>query len=281
VQIVTTDVAIVQPYIPEYRVPFFEGLRINLADQGIRLRVIAGRPSGSQAARDDAATLDWLTLVRPKVLRVGQRQLSFTDSRRYWGDVDAVVVPHQGSSLDALNALASRNRPVGVWGHIAPYTSPPNPADAAVERWQLRRAHHVFAYTRGGSDFALRAGVHPNRVTTVMNTIDSAALSAEIDGLGPEDINSFKLHHGIPDGPLLAYVGGLDGSKRVGLLAAALELLHEHRSSVHVIIAGAGEDRKLLSAAVAHGQVTEIGYAGTHARPRSTDEAGCCAGVVT
>lgn len=263
----TTEVAIVQPYVPNYRVPFFEGLRADLGDRGITLRVVAGRPSGAQATRDDAATLDWLTLVEPRVLRVGNRHLSLTHSRRQWSDVDAVVVPHQGTSVDALSALAWRKgRRVGVWGHIAPYTSPLNPVDGAVERWQLRRADHVFAYMPSGRDFAIQAGVRPDRVTTVMNTIDSGALAAAIERVGPGEIARFKAAYDIPSGPLLAYVGGLDASKRIDLLAESLDQLDAMNSSAHVVVAGTGEHSSLLDPAVSRGQVTRLGYADTVAK---------------
>lgn len=116
----TTEVAIVQPYVPNYRVPFFEGLRAELGDRGITLRVVAGRPSGAQATRGDAAMLDWLTLVEPRVFSMGTRHLSLTHSRSRWSDVEAVVVPHQGTSLDALSALMWRKgRRVGVGTHRA------------------------------------------------------------------------------------------------------------------------------------------------------------------
>lgn len=143
-----TEVWIVQPYVPSYRVPFFEGLSAALDESGITLKVVAGRPDAVQAKRGDSITPPWLTQADDRVIRAFGRSVTLTRTRRYWHKADAVVVPHMGSSFDALSALGRKSGlKVGVWGHIASFTSDPNPIDQAIERWQLRRADHVFAST--------------------------------------------------------------------------------------------------------------------------------------
>lgn len=257
-----TEVSIVQPYVPNYRVPFFRALRADLADSSITLRIIAGRVSGEQALRGDAADEPWLEQVNSRALRLGSRTLAMTSSAHLWRGSDAVIVPHQGSSLDALTAFL-RRRPdrVGVWGHIGSYTSPLNPIDGLIERWQLRSARHVFAYTPSGADVATRAGVPASRVTTVMNTIDTAALDTALAGVNPRSLRQFEARYAIPQRPYFASIGGLDRSKQVDLLADALQVLHDRNVDVHVVIAGRGKDEDLLRGAVDRGQCTLVGYA--------------------
>jgi len=258
------ELAIVQPYVPQYRVPFFEGLSHALQADGVTLRVIAGTPTGAQQARADAAQADWLETVTPRGLDIGSRHLSLTYSRSLWRNADAVIVPHQGTSLDAVSALAYRgSRRVGVWGHIAPYTSPLNVIDGAIERWQLRRAHHVFAYMPGGANFARRAGVESSRITTIMNSIDSADLESELTHQSAASARESLRARGVPDGRYLAYVGGLDESKRIAFLARALDVLHDRNSNVHLVVLGSGEQSGTLGPAAARGQVTLLGYGGT------------------
>lgn len=257
-----TEVCIVQPYLPRYRVPFFDGLSVTLKEHGVDLRVIAGQATREQAQRGDSAQGPWLEQVRTRTLAIGSRHLALTRTSRLWKHSDAVIVPHQGSSLDALAATAgSSPRRVGVWGHIASYTSPLNPLDGAVERWQLRRAHHVFAYMPGGAAFARRQGVRSERITTVMNTIDTTRLDAALARTTTTDIAAFRQRHEVPDAPYLAYVGGLDRSKRIDVLAQSLEVLHARRSNVHIVVAGRGDQEHLLRPAAARGQVTLVGYA--------------------
>lgn len=269
-----TELSIVQPYVPSYRVPFFEQLSAVLGANSIDLRVIAGSPTGSQAKRGDAARPTWLELVNGRIVSIKSRQLSLTYSKRLWRSSDAVIVPHQGTSLDALAALiAPREQRVGVWGHIAPYTSSLNPIDGAIERWQLRRADHVFSYTAGGRAFAIERGVADRKITVLNNTADTNALGAAIEEVDGNDVARLLARHNVPAEGYLAYVGGLDETKRIDFLRAALDELHQRGSDVHVVVAGRGDQETLLDEAVDRGQVTMIGYANT--RTKATLLVGC------
>lgn len=256
-----TEVWIVQPYVPSYRVPFFEGLSAALSESGITLRVVAGSPDAVQAKRGDSITPPWLTQADDKVLRAFGRSVTLTRTRRHWRNADAVIVPHMGSSFDALSALIRKSGlKVGVWGHIASYTSDPNPVDQAIERWQLRRADHVFAYTPGGGEYARACGVADDRLTVVMNAVDTEQLVADAALLTEEDLRDFRAARGVPEARLFAYLGGLDSSKRIDFLAATLDDLHERGSDVHLAVGGSGSESGLLEAAESRGQVSMLGY---------------------
>ena len=47
-----------QPYVPTYRVPFFEGLVSELGENRIECRVQAGQSTGTQRHLNDAASAD-------------------------------------------------------------------------------------------------------------------------------------------------------------------------------------------------------------------------------
>ena len=255
------ELSIVQPYVPAYRVPFFEGLRATLESDEVRVRVIAGAPRGIQAARGDAAKPDWLEEVRPRAIAVGARSLSLTHSRPLWRGSDAVIVPHQGTSFDALSALLFRgDRRVGVWGHIAPYTSPLNRVDGAIEAWQLRRADQVFAYTGGGRQFAREAGVVSDKITVVMNTVDTDSLVSYLRAITPAAQSAFLREKDIPSEHLVGYIGGLDASKRIDFLASVMDELWAKESKAHFLVAGTGASAQLLERAAARGQATLLGY---------------------
>ncbi|WES62861.1 glycosyltransferase [Microbacter sp. GSS18] len=256
-----SSVWVVQPYVPGYRVPFFESLAADLATSDVELNVVAGRARDDQLLRGDAAHPDWLHVARDRQLRAFGRTVTLTSTRRYWRSAAAVVVPHMGSSLDALSALVvPASAKVGVWGHIAPYVSPPHPLDAAIEQWQLRRADRVFAYTPGGADFAVRAGVDPIRVTTVMNATNSEDLGARLEAIGGSDTRAFRSKWRLPAGPIVCYVGGLDATKRIALLARALDVLFAKGSNLHLVVAGNGAQVDLLADAVSRGQATLVGH---------------------
>ncbi|KHL02926.1 glycosyltransferase [Sinomonas humi] len=258
-------VAIVQPYVPTYRVAFFEGLRARLDEHGIDLTIIADDPDGSQSGRNDAADLPWVEHFSQRQIPLGRRTVRLGTAYSFWKGCDAVVVGHLGSSLDTNLALALstfRNIKVGVWGHIGSYVGDPNPLDALVERWQVRKALQVFAYTPGGARLAVELGADPRRVTTVMNTIDTTALDDAVAGVDDHEAAELLASTGeIDRRKTYAFIGGLDASKRIGFLADALDRVWDQDPAIRLLVAGRGEEESLLSRASERGQVSLVGYA--------------------
>ena len=261
-----TELWIVQPYVPRYRVPFFERLFASLDNDGITARVVASTPEGAQAARGDAATPPWLTLVPPRTIAIAGVSLVLTSTRSRWARADGVIVPHMGTSLDAYSALLGprrRKRRVGLWGHIKSYVAPPNPIDARLETWQMRHADQIFAYTPGGAAHAVEAGVLPDRVTTVMNAVDTGPLAVALASLSTANVDQFLGDRDFTREKTFAFIGGLDESKRIDFLAEALEVLWVESPDIRLLVGGQGSQQALLAPAIARGQVVTFGYVDT------------------
>jgi glycosyltransferase involved in cell wall biosynthesis len=257
------SVVIVQPYLPAYRVEFFSRLIDALDKDDIDCIVAAAEPSQEQKARGDSVREEWVRPFRQRSLKFAGKTIGLGGARRSWTDADAVVIGHLGSSVDTYLAVwdSMRGRiKVGLWGHIKSYVNDGFPLDIALERWQLRRAGHVFAYVPSGRDFAVSAGVEPRRITTVMNTVDTSRLAEARDSLGSQTVTEFAQKHELVRGRVLGYIGGLDESKRIDFLASALENLWATDPDVRVLVGGQGVQSDLLKAAVARGQVIMMGY---------------------
>jgi glycosyltransferase involved in cell wall biosynthesis len=265
----TRELVILQPYVPGYRAPFFGALVEQLEPEGIRCRVVAPRARGEQGARNDAAAgFLWEVRARERSLSVLGRRLSWAS---VGGDLiqqaDGIIVGLVGESIDAHRALArraTRGQQVGLWGHIGAYTKRANRVDVLVERAMMRHCDHVFAYTESGAATARRAGVPATKVTAVMNSVDTSALSAATADLTPSQVDLFVAKHGLTPGKVVGYVGGLDASKRIDFLADTLDLLWKRDPQVRLLLGGTGAQRALLDSAVRRGQVVMLGHAGPH-----------------
>jgi glycosyltransferase involved in cell wall biosynthesis len=258
-------VAIVQPYVPSYRREFFERLIELLRADHVECFVVAGKPLGDQAARGDAINAPWIRYVEPRTIRLGSRRLNLGGSARAWKDADAVVVGLLGSSIDTYSAVLSGIRGqvrVGLWGHVKAYTSRSNKADLALERWQMRHADRVFAYTPSGGSAALAAGIPASRVTTMMNSIDTDALQRAITDLAEDQVNQFMTRFDLRPARVVAYVGGLDAAKRIKFLSQSIDELYRIAPDIKVIVAGRGSQAVLLQDSIDRGQVIDLGYAG-------------------
>ncbi|WP_169079390.1 glycosyltransferase [Microcella alkalica] len=257
-------VHVVQPYVPAYREAFFESLRSDLRENGIQLRLIAGAPPEAQAKRGDAVWLPWADRIDAKAISIGSRNLMLTDTSRMWRDSSGVILPLMGSNFDIYRALVLKKvRPlrVGLWGHVKDYVSDSHPLDAAAERFQMRRADHIFAYTDGGAAFARSIGVARRSVTALGNTVDLGPLRSAIRELSAEEVEDFRREHHL-NGPVYGYIGGLDASKGTAFLSEVLDALWQLDPSAKLLVGGRGEQESLLNGHRARGQVISLGYAG-------------------
>lgn len=189
--------------------------------------------------------------------------MSLGGSRPIWRGADAVIVGHLGSSIDTylalLEALRGKTK-TAVWGHIDSYVNKPHPVDAWLEKQQLKVADHVFAYTARGAEFAIRSGTSSDRVTAVMNTVDTASLSAARDAVHPEEVAQFGSVHGLLPEKVFAFIGGIDASKRIDFLSSALDQLWRIDPGVRLLIAGQGDQDGLLDRSVSRGQSIRLGF---------------------
>jgi glycosyltransferase involved in cell wall biosynthesis len=263
---VRARVVIVQPYVPTYRTAFFEGLQRRLAEDGVECVVAAGAPRGDQADRGDAVHPDWLVPVKHTSLSIRGRSINFGVNPCPWRHTDAVILGLEGSSIPVYRALLSARDTgikVGLWGHIRPYVAPGHPIDLWLEKRQMHAANHVFAYTPGGRDYAIAAGISAGKVTAVMNSIDTSTLDAARASVMAEELQNFAEQWGITPSKTVCFVGGLDESKRIAFLADVLDELWSRDRSVRLLVGGNGPQKSLLKPAFDRGQAVDLGYLNT------------------
>lgn len=260
--------AIVQDYVPRYRVPFFDGLVRRLSDAGIECVVIAGEPTGSQAARGDAARpLAWLKKASAREFRVGAsgpRVYGFGNSR-HWRDCDGVIHGLRGASIDLHMSLLTKKFTglrVGAWGHIGRTVNAPNAVDVMLERWQMRHSDHVFGYTQMCAEAAQAAGVPAEKITAVMNSVDVTALLDAYRSIDAHQALEFLRAHSLTPGKVFGIIGGLDASKRIEFIAETLDCIWKSDPEVAFVVGGEGSQKGMLDAAVQRGQVVMLGYSG-------------------
>src|SRR3954470_5975964 len=92
---------VLQPYLPDYRVPLFDEIARLCALSGDRLLVVHGDPSGEQRQRGDAATAPW-------AVRRTRHELRTPLGCAYWRRLgklvalaDVVVTELDAGNLDA------------------------------------------------------------------------------------------------------------------------------------------------------------------------------------
>lgn len=231
------EVSIVQELLPQYRVPFFEGLRADLAEDGIRLRLLHG--SSGPGTKGDERALPWAEHLRAREIRLpGGRSALWQSAHRATRTSDLVVIEHAGRHLSIwpLLSRAAGGRPprMAFWGHGTDVrTDRRNSASEAIKRWASRRAHWWFAYTEGSADRVAAHRFPRERITVVNNTVEVHHLADE-----PER-----------DPTTCAYVGGLFDLKRIPFLLEAGACLADSVPGFRLVVLGGGPDSQLVERA--------------------------------
>ena len=255
-------VVIVQEYVPQYRVTFFEQLRKRGLDHGIDIRVVSGDPGPSLRARNDAASLKYGKAVRQREVRIGGRRLVVRRLGAAIKGADLVILEQARRNIDAYRLLGpgrSRSKMVALWGHGRDYTGPTKALDRSVQRWLTLRADWFFAYTSGGVEAVVAEGYARERTTLVQNSIDTTSLRKSVAGVANEAVDSFGLAQDLR-GKSALFIGALDDSKRLPFLREAAENAFALDSDFRLLIAGDGAWRDRIERwATRHSWLTYLG----------------------
>lgn len=245
-------VAIIQPSVPQYRVPLFVRLIAAAAEHGIDIDVFRGETPTVYRDRDDAGDA-------PFVRQLGTREFSIRGSTLFYksvasirrGDYDLVIIEQAIRNLEAYELITRLGgRRVAFWGHGRTYTQDLSPRRDAFKYWLTRRATWFFGYTDRGVNSVVEHGFPRRRTTVLRNSIDTNALRADLATISDAEVMEFSRQHDLRGNTAL-YVGGLDTYKRISFLLDSAVIAHEKFPEFRLLIAGNGSDRAFVEEFVA------------------------------
>jgi len=251
----TRRVAIVQRYVAQYQVPFFERLRPLLQQGGVDLALFFGEPEGGDASRGDAASVTWGTPIRNRRISLARRDL-------YWqpclGDAlraDLVIVEQASKLLVNYVLFAAQvagARRLAFWGHgRTPSAAPPSRIGEAAKAAMSRRVHWWFAYNDLSARYVRELGFPAERITSVHNAIDTQALVAAGAAVTDSELANCRAKLGLKGDHVCLFVGAMYREKRLPFLIAACELIRKQVPDFEMLFLGSGPDRHVVQEAVA------------------------------
>lgn len=175
--------------------------------------------------------------VVPQLRRIiRERRIDIVHAHEYKTDLLALVL----ARLERVIALSTAH---GWTGHSLKERRLYYPLD----RWLLARYPHVIAVSEEIRQVLIRAGARPERVTTVLNSIDPDAFHR--DHAREAEARAAL---GLPAGAtVLGAVGRAEPQKRFDLLVQVFAGLAPSRPNLHLVIAGDGSTLAALRAQVA------------------------------
>ena len=237
-------VVVIHPFVQAYRAGLYRALADRLADEGRELVVVWNTQSPRLAARGDSIEAPWTRKVTVRWVSVGSRELV---CRRLGGltlDADDLVIVEQAvKNLETFPLLLSARRGgsrVAMWGHGRSYSVPQPAPLAALKQWLTRRSDWFFAYTDSGARHVVSNGFPASRVTVLNNTIDTAALEADLKAVA--DVDAYRLRHGLTAGRTALFLGGVDKNKGIDFLLKSAQIATDAMPDFTLLVGGAGDE---------------------------------------
>ncbi|NBQ92958.1 MAG: glycosyltransferase [Micrococcales bacterium] len=233
-------IAIIHPWLPQYRVEFFTLLSEKLDKQGVELKIYFGSPESDWAKRNDQSNLPGSTMLRTKQLRLfGRVLLSKRISGVDWSQFDLIVVEQAVRNLETYKLLAKQET-LAFWGHGKTYTQKQG---LLLEKLKVKltlKGQWFFVYTQGGKVALVNNGFQSRKISVLNNTFDAKKLRLQLESLSTEEVATFRKLHNLKLGSTGIFIGALDAVKRLDLLFEAVDFVHSRNPDFRLIIAGAG-----------------------------------------
>lgn len=239
-------VLIIQPYIPEYRVPLFSTMKHSLAAEGIDLSIAAGSPGLSDYLRGDdcsRAAADFVLTSRTSGL--GSRKINYRNLRPVLNEVrpGLVIVEQAIKNLETWQLMLSSSRlkpRIAMWGQGRTYSAHQSRMRAEVKQWLTRKSDWFFAYTHSGADYVIRHGFDSARTTVLNNATDTARLKEELSSISDDDVVAYGQKHGLVKGRTALFLGGVDERKGIEFLLRAAKEIAISIPDFRLLVGGAG-----------------------------------------
>lgn len=252
------EVLVVQQLLKNFRLPLHDGVYQQLAQQGIRYRLVFSAPYGAEISKGDClaeAPAAWYQLIRLRKFGpvVWQQPPGWRQAR--------VIVVEQANKhlfnwwlLLNLTLLPNRCWPDGhkpklvFWGHGFNHQHRGGIGEW-LKRQLLRYPAHWLSYTQSVSQYLQQQGVAAERITTLNNSLDNQQFGEQVLALRAQLPHS-ALTAKQPLRPLvLLFCGALYQDKQLPLLLAVCAQAVAEGIVGKLIVVGDGPLRTLLTTA--------------------------------
>ena len=265
----THRVAIVQPAVLQYSVPFLTRLIAAADQEDVHIDVFQGETPSAIRARDDAGDARFVRSLGTREWTVRGRAVFYkSPAPVLGGNYDLVILEQAVRNIESYELLARLGRRrIAFWGHGRTYTKDVSPRQEALKHWLTQRATWFFGYTQRGVDAVIEHGFPRDRTTVLNNTIDTLALGADLSAISESNVADFSRQHDLR-GRTALYLGGLDTYKRISFLLDSAATAKQRCPDFRLLIAGNGSDRPCVEEFVA-GNAWAIYLGGIHGRDKA------------
>jgi glycosyltransferase involved in cell wall biosynthesis len=254
------SVIIIQEHIPHYRVPFYQELRKLLDVEGICLEVVYSPLSSVNMIH---GKISWAIPIRAYKMGPLKWQNVINKASKY----NLVIVQQESKYLANvfLLILARIFRyKIAMWGHGRNFqSSSPNSISELLKRFLSRSVDWWFAYNNLSASVVKSIGYPVERITNVMNSIDTNYLQKKCISHDRVVLDKLKSELGISSDNIAIYSGSFYHEKRIDFLIESCQIIRATIPDFHLIVMGSGSQKNLIEdAALTNPWIKYIGTKG-------------------
>lgn len=243
-------VVILKCYSTEFRVPFYELLKVKLAEQNVELLVISGQPSKYEKGFKTQLSSCEIT-IHNKYIYLGKNYLVWQPALAHCFKANLVIVQQGTRNLINYPLMLLRGisrYKLAYWGHGRNFQADrANKFSEWLKRKYSTHVDHWFAYNDRSADVVRRLGFPDNKITSVNNAVDTTENRRFLESITPEEKQIFRKRYGVADkAPVGILCSRLYAGKRLGFLLAILELLKKELTDFHFFVVGDGLEAPMI-----------------------------------
>jgi L-malate glycosyltransferase len=229
-----------------YRLPFFEALRVALAERGCELEVAYGEGFDAEAGKRDSGDLPWGKRLRTRYFAGGR--ICWQPFGSLMRRADLVVIAAENKLIYNLWVQWRHRVRVILWGHGANLQGDPTSLRERFKRRVALRADWWFGYTEHSRPLIRATGFPPERITVLNNSVDTNEMRAQSARATPDSLAAMRAQLRLQPGPVGIFVGSLYEEKRIEFLLEAGQRLHDRVPAFQLVIVGSGPQQALVEA---------------------------------
>ena len=239
-------VVIFAPWMPEYRVKFYENL-VELGRQSnVDYIILSSPPPKFASGRNDNVTnLNFVKYIKALNFEIGSRSVEIQNFCYAFMKADFFVLEHSIRSLMMYFVLIFRRRKLIFWGHSRTYTKKKSFIEERFKLLIARRAKLYLVYTEEGKNFLILNGLDPSRVQVVQNSTDIHRFDVPEHSLNSPTSEALLSRIEFTP-PTCIFLGSLVDEKRLDILIACAHEIKKSVSDFSLLIFGDGPLRNFV-----------------------------------
>jgi glycosyltransferase involved in cell wall biosynthesis len=245
-------VIVLYKFLPQWRIDFFNKLRIALLANNITLELIYGKMKGPAASKMDEVECEWGKFVGNKFIKLGEKEFIWQPATKFIKDADLVIVEQANKLLINYYLILRKilaKKKIAFWGHGLNLQDNPDSLSNKFKRIYSTKTDWWFAYTEGVKKKVMQFGFPEEKITVLNNTIDTSLLLEEYNRLKNNKIADIKRKYNIGEGPVGLFCGGMYKEKRLDFLIESCKRIRNEIKNFEMIFIGGGPDSIKISTA--------------------------------